>query len=159
MIPGVPAGDYAPGMARSRRLSTAPSARGGFRDRHGRGLRSSVTGPHLPVLRTRAETFESIVAETADYLRGLWPAELGQVSFEIAGIPRSVGGDGLDRWRVDTSANRVVLYRLPIERLSHLHIDDDAHQRMYVESCVFRAVGELLGRDPWDLAPDRYRHH
>jgi hypothetical protein len=27
-----------------------------------------------------------------------------------------------------------------------------------VESCVFRAVGELIGKDPWDLAPDRFRH-
>ena len=46
-----------------------------------------------------------------------------------------------------------MLYRLPIERLSHLHVDDEAHQRMYVESCVFKAVAELLGKDPWDLAP------
>jgi hypothetical protein len=29
---------------------------------------------------------------------------------------------------------------------------------MYIESCVFRAVAELLGRDPWDLAPDRFHH-
>ena len=145
-------------MARSRRLSLPPSARGGFRDRHGRGLRSSVTGPHLPVLQTRAEAFENIVAETADYLRDAWPAELASVTFEIAGIPRSVGGAGLDRWWADTSRNRVVLYRLPIERLAHLHIDDDAHQRMYVEHCVVQAVSELLGKDPWDLAPDRFHH-
>ena len=145
-------------MARSRRVSHAPSARGGFRNRHGRGLRSSVTGPHLPVLRTRAETFESIVAETADYLRGLWPEELTDVSFEIAGIPRSASTSGLDRWWVDAAARRVVLYRLPIERLEHLHVDDEAHQRMYVESCVFRAVADLLGKDPWDLAPDRFHH-
>lgn len=121
-------------------------------------MRSSVTGPHLPVLRTRAELFESVVAETADYLRGVWPTELEGVSFEIAGIPRSIGEGGLDRWRVETAERRVILYRLPIERLSHLHVDDELHQRMFVESCVFRAVGELLGRDPWDLAPDRFRH-
>ena len=145
-------------MARSRRVSHAPSPRGGFRNRHGRGLRSSVTGPHLPVLRTRAETFESTVAETADYLRGLWPEDLANVSFEIAGIPRVVSTTGLDRWWVDQPKKRVVLYRLPIERLSHLHVDDELHQRMYIESCVFRAVAELLGRDPWDLAPERYRH-
>jgi hypothetical protein len=23
---------------------------------------------------------------------------------------------------------------------------------------VFRAVAELLGKDPWDIAPERYRH-
>ncbi len=117
-----------------------------------------MTGPHLPVLRTRAEAFESVVAETADYLRGLWPDDLGDVSFEIAGIPRSVTPNGLDRWWVDSAARRVVLYRLPIERLSHLHVDDEMHQRMYIESCVFKAVAELLGKDPWDLAPDRFHH-
>ena len=145
-------------MARSRRVSHAPSARRGARDRHGRGLRSSVTGPYLPVLRTRAETFESAVAETADYLRGLWPEDLADVSFEIAGIPRAASADGLDRWFVDTAARRIILYRLPIERLSHAHVEDETHQRLHVEGCVFRAVAELLGRDPWDLAPDRYRH-
>jgi hypothetical protein len=30
---------------------------------------------------------------------------------------------------------------------------------MMIESCVFRAVAELLGKDPWDLAPDRYRSY
>ena len=47
--------------------------------------------------------------------------------------------------------------RLPIERLSRLHRYDDLHKRMMVESCVFRAVAELLGKDPWDLAPGRFR--
>src|SRR3954463_14690971 len=145
--PSVPAGTRRvggddPRMARSRRVSHAPSARGGFRNRHGRGLRSSVTGPHLPVLRTRAETFEGVVAETADYLKGLWPDDLADVSFEIAGVPRSVGTIGLDRWWVDSSARRVVLYRLPIERLSHLHVDGESHQRMGLEGCALRAGRE-----------------
>jgi hypothetical protein len=52
----------------------------------------------------------------------------------------------------------VVLHRIPIERMSRLHRDDDWHRRLMVESCVFRAVGELIGKDPWDLAPDRFRH-
>ena len=42
--------------------------------------------------------------------------------------------------------------------LSRLHRYDDLHRRMMVESCVFRAVAELLGKDPWDLAPERFRH-
>jgi hypothetical protein len=42
--------------------------------------------------------------------------------------------------------------------MSRLHRYDDLHRRMMVESCVFRAVAELLGKDPWDLAPDRFRH-
>ena len=139
-------------------MSHAPAPRGGFRNRHGRGLRSSVTGPHLPVLRTRAETFEGAVAETADYLKGLWPDDLADVSFEIAGIPRTVRSGGFDRFWVDHATRRIVLYRLPIERLTHAHVEDEPHQRVHVEQCVFQAVAELLGRDPWDLAPDRFRH-
>ena len=143
-------------MARS---AHRPVARSGSRDRHGRGLRSPVTGPHLDVLRTRSEFFDACVASAVDYLRGLWPDELRGVRVEVARVPP---GDpapyGVDRWRVNIPARRVVLYRLPIERLAHLHRDDEWHRRSYIESCVFRAVAELLGKDPWDIAPERYRH-
>ncbi len=146
-------------MPRPRRSTPAPSARGGWRDRHGRGIRAAVTGPHLPLLRTRVDVFDSVVAATADYLRELWPVELQRTRFEVAGLPMSnSNSDGLDRWAVDSVGDRVVLYRVPIERLAHLHRDDEHHRRMLIESCVFRAVGELLGKDPWELAPDRFRH-
>jgi hypothetical protein len=135
------------------------SARSGSRDRHGRGLRSPVTGPHLDVLRTRSEFFDACVASAVEYLRDLWPEELKGVHFEVAQVP---GGDpharGVDRWRISIPERRVVLYRLPIERMAHLHRDDEWHRRSYIESCVFRAVAELLGKDPWDIAPERYRH-
>jgi hypothetical protein len=133
--------------------------RRGWRDRHGRGIRAAVTGPHLPLLRSRSDIFDMTVASTAEYLRDLWPGELSNVSFEVAGLPSELGGSlGVDRWRVFMEEQRVVLYRLPIERLSRLHRYDDLHRRMMIESCVFRAVGELLGKDPWDLAPERFRH-
>ena len=98
------------------------------------------------------------VASTAEYLKDVWPAELASVSFEVAGLPADLTGTSLDRWRVFVAEKRVVLYRLPIERLSRLHKYDEPHRRMMVESCVFRAVAELLGKDPWDLAPERFRH-
>lgn len=116
-----------------------------------------MTGPHLPLLRSRAETFDLIVADTAEYLRGVWP-ELADVSFEVADLPATIPGRDVSRWRVVSRERRVILYRLPIERLTKLHVNDELHLRMLVESCVFRAVGELLGKDPWDLAPDRFRH-
>ena len=102
--------------------------------------------------------FEQTVASTAEYLRSVWPNELATVSFEIATMPREGVGspDHVDRWAV--SKNRVVMFRLPIERMSRLHQDDEVHRRLAIESCVFRAVAELLGKDPWDLAPDRFRH-
>jgi hypothetical protein len=143
-------------MPRSARRS---STRAGYRDRHGRGIRSAVTGPHLPMLRTRVDFFDSCVASAVEYLRALWPAELSTVRFEVASFPPGeAGADGVDRWHVDPRGRRVVLYRVPIERLVHLHRDDDWHRRSYIESCVFRAVAELLGKDPWDIAPERYRH-
>ena len=89
----------------------------------------------------------------------MWPDELHDVSFEVAVLPSTLTGTaGLDRWQVERSENRIVLFRLPIERLSRLHRYDDIHKRMMIESCVFRAVAEMLGKDPWDLAPDRFRN-
>ena len=146
-------------MARSRRNPTPASSRGLARDRHGRGIRAAVTGPYLPLLRSRADLFEMTVASTAEYLKDLYPDELARVSFEIAGMPSHLGSSpGVDRWRVIPSESRVILYRLPVERLSRLHRYDDLHRRLMIESCVFRAVAELLGKDPWDLAPERFRH-
>jgi len=121
-------------------------------------MRSAVTGPHLPLLRSRADLFEMTVASTAEYLRDMWPDELGAVSFEVAVLPSTLMGTaGLDRYQVLPAERRIILFRLPIERMSRLHSYDELHKRMMIESCVFRAVAELLGKDPWDLAPDRYR--
>jgi hypothetical protein len=146
-------------MAKSRRGGLALTSRRGWRDRHGRGIRAAVTGPDLPILRSRVDLFDLTVASTAEYLKDAWPTELASVTFEVAGLPADLGVSiGLDRWRVFPTEQRVVLYRLPIERLSRLHKYDEPHRRMMVESCVFRAVAELLGKDPWDLAPERFRH-
>lgn len=146
-------------MPSSRRRTTPVSARPGWRDRHGRGIRAAVTGPHLPLLRSRADLFDMTVASTAEYLRDMWPDELDSVTFEVAVLPAAVvGSAGLNRWQVLPEERRIRLFRLPIERMSRLHRYDELHKRMMIESCVFRAVAELLGKDPWDLAPDRFRH-
>ena len=146
-------------MPRNRRTGSTPPATSRWRSRHGRGARGPVTGPHLPMLQNRIDFFDMTVASTADYLKGVWPEELAGVHFEVAATPiGNSGADGVDRWRVDASRRRIVLYRVPIQRLTKLHRDDELHRRMYIEGCVFRAVAELLGKDPWDLAPDRNRH-
>ncbi len=108
------------------------------------------------------------VAATAEYLRDMWPDELADVAFEVAGLPsartsatataKDASTSGIERWRVIAPEKRIILYRLPIERLARLHRNDELHRRMLVESCVFRAVAELLGKDPWDLAPERFRN-
>jgi len=147
-------------MPRSRRATVqTATSRGRGRDRHGRGIRSSATGPFLPPLRTRIDTFDMTIASTVDYLRMVWPTELADVSFEVAPGPMNViPGVGVERYAVDARARRITFFRLPIQRLSRLHRNDEFHQRMVIESCVFRGVAELLGKDPWDLAPDRFRH-
>ncbi len=117
-----------------------------------------MTGPNLPVLQTRTESFEASVATTAEYLRDIWVDELADVRFEVAGLPTDPSERGVDRWRALRDERRVILFRLPIERLAKLHRADELHRRMLIESCVFRAVAELLDKDPWELAPDRYRH-
>jgi hypothetical protein len=150
-------------MERSAPASSPHASRSLARNRHGRGLRSAVTGPHLPLLTSRANVFDLTVSSAAQYLRDVWPEELARVVFEVAALPPSLDdarGESLsvDRWRVYPQEKRIVLYRLPIERLSKLHRYDELHRRMMIESCVFRAVAELIGKDPWDLAPDRYRN-
>jgi hypothetical protein len=111
------------------------------------------------MLHNRIDSFDLTVAATADYLKGLWPAELADVHFEVAAAPAgALGADEVERWAVHPLQRRVVLFRVPIQRLSKLHRNDELHRRMLVESCVFRAVAELLGKDPWDLAPERFRH-
>jgi hypothetical protein len=135
-------------MSKARRARVTDRSR--RRDRHGRGLRSSAAGPHLPFLRTRVDLFDDIVAATAD------------TSFEVAGLPADPDRTRVERWSVDRAAGRVVLYRLPIERLAPSHdrrvaAEDEWNHRVLVEGYVFRAVADLLGKDPWELAPDRWR--
>lgn len=135
-----------------------PGRRAVRRDRHGRSGRSSVVRPPLPSLRTRNDLFDQTVASTADFLRGSWPDDLAGVRYEVQAMPPQLdSGDGVDRWHTDATTRRITLFRLPIQRLSHLHRDDEMHQRMMIESCVFRATAEFLGKDPWDLGPERFR--
>jgi len=144
-------------MPRSRPVRYATPVRRS--DRHGRGARGPVTGPHLPLLQDRIDVFEMTVASTADFLKGLWPDELSDMRVQIAAAPAgALGYDEVERWGVDPAHKAITLYRVPIERLAKLHRNDDLHRKLLVESCVFRAVAELLGRDPWDLAPGHFGH-
>jgi len=125
--------------------------------RHGRAGRSSVTGPELPMIDTREEAFDTIADGTMEYLRSLWPNELSTVSLAVAGLPFGADEEQvLPRWHVYPQQQRIVLYRVPIQRLARLHVNDDFHRRANVEACVIAAAAEYLGRDPWDLAPGRF---
>jgi len=92
-------------MARDKQTDSFSSPvpnRGLYRDRHGRGMRGPVTGPHLPRMRGRVDTFFVTVAHTVDYLRGLWPGELADVHFDVAPTPPRTDVAGIvERWKVD----------------------------------------------------------
>lgn len=145
-------------MAWRRSSHTAAARRRPARHgRHGREDRSPVVRPPLPPLDTRIDRFDLSVGTAAEFLRSAW-TELRDVRFEIADMPAATDEDGIPRWTVLADQKRIVLYRIPIERLGQLHRDDDLHRRMFIEGCVFRAAAEYLDRDPWDLGPERFRY-
>lgn len=144
-------------MAWRRTSGSQTGRRPSRHGRHGRVGRSPVVRPPLPPLDTRVDRFDLAVGTAAEFLRSAWP-ELREISFEIADMPSAPDRDGIPRWLVLSAEKRIILFRLPIERLSHLHRDDDLHRRMLIEGCVFRAAAEYLDRDPWDLGPERFRY-
>ncbi|MGN7968613.1 hypothetical protein ACTJJP_04795 [Microbacterium sp. 22296] len=142
-------------MMRRRSREARPVARPSRHGRHGRENRSPVVRPPLPPIDTRVERFDIAVSTAAEFLRSAW-TDLREVSFEIGVMPPA-SADGIPRWTVLREQKRIILYRVPIERLGHPHQDDDLHRRMMIEGAVFRAAAEYLDRDPWDLGPERFR--
>ncbi|SJN38068.1 hypothetical protein FM119_10790 [Mycetocola reblochoni REB411] len=113
-----------------------------------------MLGPELFIVGQRSEQFSSIVAGAADYLRGAWEQELTGVAFEVGAMPAAADPDEVPRWWTSKLERRIVLFRVPIERLSRMHRNDPEHRQMLIESMVFRATAEYVGRDPWDLDKD-----
>ncbi len=109
--------------------------------------------PPLAPLDGRIDRFDLTVGTAVEFLRGTWP-ELQEVRFEIGAIPAFDATDEVPRWYLDRENRRIVLFRLPIERLLPPGHDDAAHRRMAIESAVFRAAAEYVGREPWDLGHD-----
>lgn len=123
--------------------------------RHGRAGRSQLTRPPLPQLESRIDRFDVIVATTSEYLRSAHE-ELRDVRFEIGTIPFAAQRE-MPRWSALPSEKRIILFRVPLERLDKWHRDDPWHGRMIVETAVIYAAAEYLGKEPWELAPDRRR--
>ncbi len=139
-----------------RRRPAASHGRPARHGRHGRLGRSAVVRPPLPPLESRLDAFDLTVASTAEFLRGAWP-ELRDVRFEVAPMPGGPVRDRLPKWAVSTQEQRIVLYRVPIERLGLVPRNDPLYRRALVETAVVSAAAEYLDRDPWDLGPGRFR--
>lgn len=112
--------------------------------------RSPIVGPPLPPLDSRIDRFDLIAATAMEFLRGTWP-ELRTVRLEVAAMPVQSRDDGIPMWHLDREAGRIVLFRVPIERLLPPGHDDALHRRMAVEAATFRAAAEYVGREPWEL--------
>lgn len=122
--------------------------------RHGRPLRNFVLAG---LGRRPYGSFADVVADTCEFLREEWPDELRNLRWRILDAPTDVVDGKLPRWHADARNFRITIYRIPIQRQTHVRRPDAMDERFHTEQFVFYAVGELLGRDPWDLMPDRFK--
>lgn len=107
-------------------------------------------------MATRIDEFEETIASTATYLRGLWP-QLDGLVIDIADAPaEAIHGDHIDRWWTTDDPPHITFYRLPIAQFFPARVPRDLDLQTFIRSCVYNAVAELLGRDPWELAPGHY---
>ncbi len=115
------------------------------RDRHGRGMRRPLPSK-LFKPGTRTELFHLVVEQTCEYLRSEFP-ELAELKWRIEEVPEIDRGEPLTRHSSRKSSMTIVLYRIPIERLSFRGSD----LRAQIEQSVITAAAELIDRDPWEL--------
>lgn len=123
-------------------------------------MRSSMTGPDLPNLDSRVARFEIAARGALDAMRHALETQLRGVQIGFATAPHGdVRSEAPMYYSIDRAARTIVLYRMPIQRAQVLHVDDAEHRRLFIEHCVYRAVCEYLGRDPWELLPGRFDHY
>lgn len=129
--------------------------------RHGRRPpRSALTGPYLADPGARLARFELDARGAVEYLRGALTTELSGVQFGYQTAPTGEGESQSPQfYSIDRAKRAIVLYRMPIQRAKGLHVDDAEHRRFFTEHCVYRAVCEYLGREPWELMPGRFDHY
>lgn len=144
-------------------MTSRSSERRGIARRHGRRpIRSSLTGPALQNPHGRVARFEADARGAVEYLQAMFADELRGVQIGFQTVPTLPSEDIHAESHMLYSVNRltrtIMLYRMPIQRAKGLHVDDDEHRRYFVEHCVYRAVCEYLGREPWELLPGRFDH-
>lgn len=93
--------------------------------------------------------FEQVVSDTCEYLRDSFPNELGKLTYRIEDLPAVIPENGeVKKFQLDRVNTRIVLYRIPIQRMHKLKYSDP---QMQIERVVFDAAAELIDKDPWDL--------
>lgn len=132
--------------------------RGLARDRHGRGIRRPLLSNLFSHGQSRLLSFDQIVTGTCEFLCAAWPEELADLSWTVQDAPNiSENSKSVRRWSIRRESMTIVIYRLPIERFTHHKRTNPLDERMHIEHYVFEAVGALIGKDPWELVPERHR--
>ncbi|MBB1246167.1 metallopeptidase family protein [Streptomyces durbertensis] len=137
-----------------------PHGRARHRDRHGRGMRGPLAPPQVPLAMSRAESFDSLVRDSAERLERQWP-QLASVYFVVQEVPapgpvERIGLDGpaivpLGRL-VPAHGGRpdcVIVYRRPVE----LRSKSREERALLVHEVVVEQVAELLGLSPESVDP------
>jgi hypothetical protein len=126
------------------------------RERHGRPPRGALLA-HLNQ-KSSAGFFESVIGGAVEFLRSAWPEELETLTWRVIGAPPTIGNtDEVARYSVNRTKFRITLYRIPIERLTHHRRTDRMDERFHIEQFVFQATAELVGKEPGELIPDRFK--
>ncbi|WP_077061062.1 metallopeptidase family protein [Streptomyces sp. MP131-18] len=136
-----------------------PADRHRHRDRHGRGMRGPVAPPQVPLAISRADTFDSLVHDSAERLRRRLP-QLAGVDFEVQEVPwlaregePGSGTDGVPLGGVQRARpgrpDRIVVYRRPVELRSR----DRDERAQLVHEVVVEQAAELLGLAPESVDP------
>ncbi|WP_326596992.1 metallopeptidase family protein [Streptomyces sp. NBC_01803] len=142
-------------------VPSGPADRHRHRDRHGRGMRGPVAPPQVPLAVSRADTFDSLVHDSAERLRRRLP-QLAGVDFgvqEVPWLPRAGNGsgpadvDGVPLGGVIRARggqpDRIVVYRRPVE----LRARDRDERAQLVHEVVVEQAAELLGLSPESVDP------
>jgi hypothetical protein len=136
-------------------METPPS-----KSRHGRAPRSDARGVAAVDTGGRNGFFMAVAKDVINYLCDVQADLMKGVRVEMGLLPSGELADGQPRlWSIDKAENRVVLYRVAIERMAKLHRNDEWHRRNHIESVTISAIAELLEIDPYDFAPNRYFPH
>ncbi|ARQ70378.1 metallopeptidase family protein [Streptomyces marincola] len=136
-------------------IPPGPADRHRRRDRHGRGMRGPVAPPQVPLALSRADTFDSLVSDSADRLRRRLP-QLAGVDFavrEVPWLPREDEEDGVPLGGLERAGagrpDRIVVYRRPVE----LRARDGEERAQLVHEVVVEQAAELLGLAPESVDP------
>ena len=72
---------------------------------------------------------------------------MAELKWRIEEVPELDRGESLTRYTTRKGNMTIVLYRIPIERLSFKGAD----LRAQIEQSVISAAADLIDKDPWEL--------